>query len=231
MTVQELIEILEDFDGEAEVRLAQQPSWPFEYGIGEVAEVRNAPKQQDELQDLQDFLRDAWSPTADVDPTDRRIAMTRTAELEREIADAPTVIYIGEGPAARLPPGRGRGGARMEGRAMSYEQNKSRAETLEVLAPYGFTAREVDQLHRYETTLHRLAEEQANGYQDRDGNEDTRARDASEKLQDRTEELARQVIAGRLPVRFNYDPRGGAIRFTVPGRHNSWDGETWGLHW
>jgi hypothetical protein len=33
MTVQELIDELESFDGEAEVRFLAQPSWPFEYTI------------------------------------------------------------------------------------------------------------------------------------------------------------------------------------------------------
>jgi hypothetical protein len=33
MTVAELIEILEDQDGDTEVRLAMQPNWPFEYSI------------------------------------------------------------------------------------------------------------------------------------------------------------------------------------------------------
>jgi hypothetical protein len=33
MTVGELLELLEDFPEDAEVRLAHQPSWPFEYSI------------------------------------------------------------------------------------------------------------------------------------------------------------------------------------------------------
>jgi hypothetical protein len=33
MTVQELIESLQDLNPEAEVRFAAQPSWPFEYTI------------------------------------------------------------------------------------------------------------------------------------------------------------------------------------------------------
>jgi hypothetical protein len=37
MTVQELIDALESFDGEAEVRFLAQPSWPFEYTIANVA--------------------------------------------------------------------------------------------------------------------------------------------------------------------------------------------------
>lgn len=40
MTVAELIELLSDLDPEAEVRLAVQPSWPFEHHLApEVAEV------------------------------------------------------------------------------------------------------------------------------------------------------------------------------------------------
>jgi hypothetical protein len=38
MTVGELIRELEGFDQDKEVRLAQQPQWPFEYEIGEVGE-------------------------------------------------------------------------------------------------------------------------------------------------------------------------------------------------
>lgn len=33
MTAADLIEILEDLDPSTEVRLAMQPSWPFEYSI------------------------------------------------------------------------------------------------------------------------------------------------------------------------------------------------------
>jgi heme oxygenase len=39
MTAQELIEILEGMDPDAEVRFASQPSWPFEYSISAAAEV------------------------------------------------------------------------------------------------------------------------------------------------------------------------------------------------
>lgn len=37
MTVGELIEILEDFDSDMEVRIAEQPSYPMEYEIDGVA--------------------------------------------------------------------------------------------------------------------------------------------------------------------------------------------------
>jgi hypothetical protein len=39
MTVQELIDALSAMDPEAEVRLAQQPGWPFECSVGEVLEA------------------------------------------------------------------------------------------------------------------------------------------------------------------------------------------------
>jgi hypothetical protein len=37
-TVGELIDALDEFDRDAPVRLAIQPSWPFEHSCGEIAE-------------------------------------------------------------------------------------------------------------------------------------------------------------------------------------------------
>ena len=37
MTVGELLEMLEGFDQEAEIRIAMQPSWPMEYTIAGMA--------------------------------------------------------------------------------------------------------------------------------------------------------------------------------------------------
>lgn len=39
MNVAELMERLEGMDPDAEVRIAEQPEWPFEYSIHEVVEV------------------------------------------------------------------------------------------------------------------------------------------------------------------------------------------------
>jgi len=39
MTTYELIQILNDMDPDAEVKLATQPNWPFQHSIGEVVEV------------------------------------------------------------------------------------------------------------------------------------------------------------------------------------------------
>ena len=43
MTVQELIDELEGYDGDAEVRFLAQPSWPFEYTIAAVVEATDQP--------------------------------------------------------------------------------------------------------------------------------------------------------------------------------------------
>lgn len=39
MTVGELIERLESFEDDLEVSLAMQPSWPFEYSIGDIVDA------------------------------------------------------------------------------------------------------------------------------------------------------------------------------------------------
>ena len=43
MTVQELIDELESFDGDAEVRFLAQSSWPFEYTIAGLVEATDRP--------------------------------------------------------------------------------------------------------------------------------------------------------------------------------------------
>lgn len=43
MTVQELIDELECFDADAEVRFLSQPAWPFEYTIAAVVEATDQP--------------------------------------------------------------------------------------------------------------------------------------------------------------------------------------------
>ena len=48
MTVKELIEALSEYDEEAEVRLASQPSWPFEYGIRGVVSTEEIDPAENE---------------------------------------------------------------------------------------------------------------------------------------------------------------------------------------
>lgn len=85
----------------------------------------------------------------------------------------------------------------------------------------GFYA--LDNIHRLERNLHGLFETACN--RDLTDTENTRIESI---------ESAVRTMAGILgfQVRFNRDPRGGAIRFVLPsGRSNNWDGETWGIYW
>jgi hypothetical protein len=48
MTVQQLIELLKREDQDAEVMLAQQPSWPFEYSVRGVVARREFDEPEDD---------------------------------------------------------------------------------------------------------------------------------------------------------------------------------------
>ena len=50
MTVDELIQELKYMDGEATVRFASQPSWPFEYSINGV--IQTTVQHRDEEEDV-----------------------------------------------------------------------------------------------------------------------------------------------------------------------------------
>ena len=78
-------------------------------------------------------------------------------------------------------------------------------------------------LHYYETALHRLAETRCN----RDTTFHEEKREAS--IENKVKAIAEQL---GFKVKFNGDPRGGAIRFILPsGKSNNWDGKTWGIYW
>lgn len=79
MTVAELIEILQDLPEDAEVRMAQQPNWPFEYSIREAVYVsaREASEAESE---------------------------TEEAALDYDEDDA-GVVYLGEGSQIGYLPG------------------------------------------------------------------------------------------------------------------------------
>ena len=50
MTVKQLIEELEGAENQdAEVRLAQQPTWPFEYSVGDVVEAKVCEYDEDDV--------------------------------------------------------------------------------------------------------------------------------------------------------------------------------------
>lgn len=104
--------------------------------------------------------------------------------------------------------------------------------------------RVLDTLHRYETTLHRINENDCNGHprmktEYRDGkmyrfeveDEAWAARDAKKEqsIQSKVVDLLKPY---GIDVKFNGDPRGGAIRMLLPDHSsNEWDGETWGIYW
>lgn len=94
MTLSELIEKLNEIQeehGDAEVRLAQQPSWPFEYSISDViVESTNDFEvlSKDELEEL------------DADELKEYEQAKKKAEEE-----ASSVVYIGEGSQLGYLPG------------------------------------------------------------------------------------------------------------------------------
>jgi hypothetical protein len=55
MTVKQLIRQLEDFNPDSEVRLAIQPSWPFEHSIGNVVSVGLTDEDADEDEEVPDY--------------------------------------------------------------------------------------------------------------------------------------------------------------------------------
>lgn len=93
MTVGELISQLEDLDAEAEVRLAHQPSWPFEYSIDSVVEVGG---DDDECEEC-GF---SWSAHDEGTPG------YCGCEVEPPRgSDNPTIVYIAEGSQLGYLPG------------------------------------------------------------------------------------------------------------------------------
>jgi len=102
----------------------------------------------------------------------------------------------------------------------------------------------LDKLHRSEVTLHRINENECNGhpktvieyrngkmYQYSVENEKWRDQDLKKELsiQNKVRTLLEPY---HIEVRFNGDPRGGAIRMLLPDHtSNGWDNETWGIYW
>jgi hypothetical protein len=100
------------------------------------------------------------------------------------------------------------------------------------------------ELHRYETTLNRINNNDCNGHpktviEYRDGKkyeyqvENTQWMEWDAKKEISTQGKVRD-IAQKLgfSVFFNGDPRGGAIRFILPsGKSNNWDQKSWGIYW
>ena len=80
MKVSELLELLEDMPEDAEVRLAHQPSWPFEYSIDQVVEV-------DGKSDHCTECGYQWPVHAE----------KGCDETEPDDTDEPSIVYLAEG--------------------------------------------------------------------------------------------------------------------------------------
>ena len=52
MTVAELIELLEQYEGDQEVRIASQPSWPFEYSISGIVDGNELFEREEESDEI-----------------------------------------------------------------------------------------------------------------------------------------------------------------------------------
>ena len=102
----------------------------------------------------------------------------------------------------------------------------------------------LNSLHRYEVTLHRINENDCNGHprlkiEYRDGKMyqyDIEDLEWAARDERKEKSIQKKVIDLLKPynieVRFNGDPRGGAIRMLLPDHtSNGWDNETWGIYW
>lgn len=97
MLVRELIAQLQGLDENAEVRLAQQPSWPFEYDIDDVVQV-DPPRV---------VTREAFG-AMDEDAQERTMADAdedRVVLLDEGQEAPESIVYIGEGTQLRYLPG------------------------------------------------------------------------------------------------------------------------------
>lgn len=93
--------------------------------------------------------------------------------------------------------------------------------------PAMFRQKQAEKLMRYAATLHRLAEELCNGYQDWQGNWDEKRTIQSEKKRDRIQQKAQecvQAIGGKAICKG--DPRGCVLLVVFPnGYTNDWGRE------
>ena len=91
----------------------------------------------------------------------------------------------------------------------------------------------LEKLRKYETALSAINVRQCNGYTEFNETyrKELETKDTTKKAH--VEESVKGIadLMG-FKVKFNGDPRGGAIRFILPsGASNGWDNETWGIYW
>lgn len=96
MRVQDLIEELQNMDPEAEVRIATQPSWPFEHSCANVVEVDLGVPGPEDVEAAHGVLND---PDCDDDEKEfaRRVLQHDDSK--------PKIVYLAEGRQVGYLPG------------------------------------------------------------------------------------------------------------------------------
>jgi hypothetical protein len=89
MTVRELMEMLQDMDQDAEVRLAHQPQWAFEYSVDQVIQVE-APRIVT-CAEFDEMSKEAQEQVEAEADEGECILLDEHQEIPA------TVVYIGEG--------------------------------------------------------------------------------------------------------------------------------------
>jgi hypothetical protein len=110
MTAKDLIRLLKDVDPDTEVRLAQQPHWPFEYSIGEIAAVAvGGPEEGDTVtyDDGSEHTGVVKDTTEDGVLVEQETGGVRHVPFYQLIGylDIQDVVYIGEGTQLGYLPG------------------------------------------------------------------------------------------------------------------------------
>jgi hypothetical protein len=100
--IYELIEELQQYDEATEVRLAQQPSWPFEYAIGSVVAAGNGDHLEVTL-DEGDWV--ILNHEAEEEVERHATEAEAHAALRAMKEDDEEVVYIGEGGQVGYLPG------------------------------------------------------------------------------------------------------------------------------
>jgi hypothetical protein len=98
MTVEQLIEQLQYMDQGAEVRLAFQPEWPFEYGVGDVVSVNDAESELELVEcDGEWYVEAGEEGTVEGPfPTEEAAERALIRLEEKEEAEIGNVVWIGE---------------------------------------------------------------------------------------------------------------------------------------
>lgn len=92
--IQQLEYLAEEHGDEIEVRLACQPSYPFEHGVGQVVAV-----QTGNASEMRDELMENWSELSDEERAEAE------ANIAAEEQEAETIAYIGEAGRVGYLPG------------------------------------------------------------------------------------------------------------------------------